>query len=69
MLMICTASRLQGKHSRHIRPRVSGDGIAALSAAAYSIRQAGLIVAGCSRESGENERDAPVTDAEPDVDA
>src|SRR5829696_400079 len=31
----------------HIRPRLSGEGIAALSAGAYSIRQAGLIVAGC----------------------
>ena len=35
----------------HIRPRPPGDGIAALSAAACSVRQAGLIVAGCRRES------------------
>jgi hypothetical protein len=71
MLMICAASRLQGMQQFDTaygpaRPEME---IAALSAAAHSIRQAGLIVAGCRRESGEMSATHQSPTPSPDVDA
>jgi hypothetical protein len=70
MLTICTAPFARHAAIRyHIRPGLSGDRIAALSAAAL-FNQAGWF--DCGRMQARvrcDERDAPVSDAEPDVDA